>query len=296
MGWDEEIKKQVTDNTAGDITPAKMRTAFSVISSDMGDVHAFVAGSDMATKMMEMKTQLDKVSHSTSTVAADPDWAGTIPVDGAAGGFVIAKMDDIVANPGNPGQDITDGTEHYIKFTQLNHPSNDPAWIWAADGGTNKRLWTNDAKTKAVDGLSIGAYIKTGAFVKIVKTGADWFVKDVVIPAVPQGTTKAILSDGSVKMEAAYTATADEDVATVKTIREFRVSVEHNIANAAKPTATECKTVFMTLPHYDWKKDDDFYIKDTTGGKLVLIKYRGTPAATEASPGNFFYEVLSKAV
>jgi len=78
-------------------------------------------------------------------------------------------------------------------------------------------------------------------------------------------------------------------------IHEFRVTVEHNIADHAKPTAAECKEVFKTLPHHDWTKDDDFYIKDSTGGKLVLIKYRATPAATEAAPGNFFYEVLSKA-
>ena len=80
-----------------------------------------------------------------------------------------------------------------------------------------------------------------------------------------------------------------------KLIHEFRVTVVHNIADHAKPTAAECATVFKTLPHFDWKKDDDFYIKDSTGGKLVLIKYRSTPAATEAAPGNFFYEVLTAA-
>jgi hypothetical protein len=296
MGWSTEIAKDINDNTAGEITPEKVRNAFDVIVHDMGDIHAYVAGSTMSDKMLEMKNQLDKVSHSTGNTPADTPWAGTIPVDGAAGGFVMADLDNMVANPANPGQDIKDGTEHYVKFSELNNPSSSPDWIWAKDSGATVRLWTNTAKSKAVDGLSIGVYIRKGALVKIVKTGAEWFVKDVIIPALPQGSVKALLSDGSVKMDATYTAADDEDIATIKTIREFRVTVELDIVDHAKPTALECKTVFMTLPHYDWKKDDDFYIKDTSGGKLVLIKYRGAPAATGTNPGKFFYEVLSKAV
>jgi len=85
-------------------------------------------------------------------------------------------------------------------------------------------------------------------------------------------------------------------VATDKTIREFRATVVQDIADHAKPTAAECVTSFKQLPNFDWKQDDDYYIKDTSGGKIVLIKYRGTPTATEAAPGNFFYEVLTKAV
>ena len=122
---------------------------------------------------------------------------------------------------------------------------------------------------------------------KWMHNGDDW----VLLPNVQ----KILLSDGSVKMDSGYVASADEDVATVKTIREFRTTVEHNIADHAKPTLAECKEAFKLLPHFDWKKDDDFYIKDSTGGKIVLIKYRATPAATEASSGNFFYEVLTSA-
>ena len=86
-----------------------------------------------------------------------------------------------------------------------------------------------------------------------------------------------------------------KEVATLASVAHARTTIEHNIKDHAKPTAAECKTVFKLLPHFDWKKDDDFYIKDTTGGKLVLIKYRATPAATEAAPGNFFFEVLTPA-
>ena len=96
-------------------------------------------------------------------------------------------------------------------------------------------------------------------------------------------------------MDAGYTATADDDVATVKTIREFRTTIEEDTAGN-KPTIAECTLAFKQLPHYDFTKDDDFYIKSTNKDKLVLIKYRGTPTATEAVPGNYWLEVLTKAV
>jgi hypothetical protein len=257
----------------------------------------------------------------------------------------MADMDNLVANPAHPGQDIKDGTAHYVKFAQINNPITDTHWIWVTDGGKTDRLWTNDAKSTAVDGMSVNVYINKGALVKIIKTGGAWFVKDVIIPAVSQGAVKAILSDGSIPMATGYAPANDQDIATKKyvadnagsgavgpagpagpagaagakgakgdkgdtgaagaaglssaeveqLIREFRVTVAHNIADHAKPTAAECATVFKTLPHFDWTKDDDFYIKDSTGGKLVLIKYRATPAATEAAPGNFFYEILTLA-
>ena len=86
-----------------------------------------------------------------------------------------------------------------------------------------------------------------------------------------------------------------KEIATETMIREFRTTIVQDIADHAKPTQAECITTFKKLPHFDWKRDDDYYIKDTSGGKIVLIKYRGKAAATEAKPGNFFYEVLTKA-
>ena len=264
--------------------------------ADMGAIHTYVAGSTMVKKMMEMKDQLDKVTHATSTKPADIVTVGTIPVDGEAGGFVMGYPDLFLQNPANPGHDIKDGKEYYVTFTKKDHDSTSTSWIWLTEAGKTKRLWTNDAKTTAVDGLSMGVYIKKGAKVKIVKKADEWYVKDVIIPALPQGTTKALLNDGSIKMEASYVPKDDNDIVTMKTIREFRTTITHNIADHAKPTLAECKATFKLLPHFDWTKDDDYYIKDSTGGKIVLIKYRSTPAATEAAPGNFFYEVLSKAV
>ena len=55
-------------------------------------------------------------------------------------------------------------------------------------------------------------------------------------------------------------------------IRDFRTTVEHNIVNHAKPTLAECKATFKLLPHFDWTKGDDYYIRDVTGGKIVLMQ------------------------
>ena len=87
------------------------------------------------------------------------------------------------------------------------------------------------------------------------------------------------------------------DVTTETMIREFRKTVKQDIADHAKPTRDECIATFKKLPHFDWAKDDDYYIQDTSGDKLVLIKYRAKANSTdEASAGNFHYEVLTTAV
>ena len=267
--------------------------------SDLGDIHTYVAGKTLTEKLMELKTQVDTLSHATSTTIAEPVIAGAIPVSGDEGGFVMVFLKDMTDNPVNVGKDIEDGSEHYVKFTQK---SGTPLitkvqdWVWATDNGNQPvRLWTNDAKSKAMDAQSLKTYINVGAFVKIIKTAGEWFVKDIFMPAVPQGTIKAILNDGSIKMEAGYVANDDMDVATVKTIREFRQTVVHDIVDHAKPSVAECVDTFKLLPHFDWLLDDEYYIKDTSGGKLVLIKYRTKTGATETDHGNFFFEVLTMA-
>ena len=82
---------------------------------------------------------------------------------------------------------------------------------------------------------------------------------------------------------------------TMAEVAHARSTITMDIVNHAKPSEMECKSAFVKLPHFDWKKDDDFYIKDTSGGKLVLVKYRGTPTADATTSGKFFYEVLTPA-
>jgi len=83
------------------------------------------------------------------------------------------------------------------------------------------------------------------------------------------------------------------DKTTETMIREFRHTVQQDIADHAKPTRDECIATFKKLPHFDWTKDDDYYIQDTTGAKLVLIKYRAGTATDEASAGVFHFEILT---
>ena len=216
MGTDEILH---TGGKPAGATAIKWSKIFN--QNELGDLHTYVAGSTLTAKLDELKQQLDKVSHSTSTTKKDPAWAATVPVDGEAGGFVMAYFNTPVANPANPGQDIADGTAHYLKFSEKDHPCTSTAWIWINDsGGQTKRLWTNAAKTTAVDGLSMGVYIRKGALIKVQKENSEWFVKDVIIPAVPQGTVKAVLSDGSVKMKSGYAPADDLDVATKKSVED----------------------------------------------------------------------------
>ena len=110
------------------------------------------------------------------------------------------------------------------------------------------------------------------------------------------GTSKAIFEikpDGHAYIGGKQILDSDE---VEELIRDFRVTITQDIIDHAKPSLAECKATFILLPHYDWEKDDDYYIKDTSGGKIVLIKYRGKVGGTQADPGNFFYEVLTKAV
>jgi hypothetical protein len=64
----------------------------------------------------------------------------------------------------------------------------------------------------------------------------------------------------------------------------------------ATPTAAELLTALKKVVDYDIKGDMDFYVKDDPQTKLLLVKYRGVSTSTEAAPGNFFFEKLSKAV
>ena len=83
---------------------------------------------------------------------------------------------------------------------------------------------------------------------------------------------------------------------TERLIREFRTTVIGTVKVWSAITRAECITTFKQLPHFDWTKDDDYYVEDTKRSNLVLIKYRANGATDEASAGVFWIEKLSKAV
>ena len=67
------------------------------------------------------------------------------------------------------------------------------------------------------------------------------------------------------------------------------------------PTKAELITAAKLLPHYTndaafWSAGHDFYVRDDPQTKMLLVKYRGTPAnVDEATAGNFFFEKITKA-
>ena len=188
---------------------------------DMGNIHAFVAGSTLADKLMDLKKQVDQASNATSTTPQDPVFAATVPCysepDGAGGVFVYIDIEHAIDNPNiTPAEDITDGQEHFVKIMQKSGVDPVPdatTWAWTKES-TPARWWTNTQKTKAASASTLLAWINSGAFVKVKKDTDGWYVTDVVIPATPPTTAKAILSDGSVQMDASYLPSKDGDVVT----------------------------------------------------------------------------------
>ena len=150
--------------------------------------------------------------------------------------------------------------------------------------------------SKANDGSQIN--IKRNA-VKLSGIGAMASNNDeLIIQQIAQDDIRFILpaNQNIVAKIGGVFHTIMTDISTEKMIREFRHTVQHDIVDHAKPTRAECLDAFKLLPHFDWKKDDDFYIKDTSGSKLVLIKYRAGAAVDEATAGTFHYEILTTAV
>ena len=70
---------------------------------------------------------------------------------------------------------------------------------------------------------------------------------------------------------------------------------------SATPTKLELIEAAKLIPHYSndvafWGAEHDFYIRDDPQTKMILVKYRGTPANTsETTAGNFFFEKPTKA-
>ena len=78
-------------------------------------------------------------------------------------------------------------------------------------------------------------------------------------------------------------------------IRQFNETVTLDTATS-KPDRAECIAAFKQLPHFDFTKDDRFYIMSTARDKLFLVKYLAEGATDEASAGSFWFKTLEKAV
>ena len=201
-----------------------------VQASDIGNIHVLMAGHDLAYYLEQFQKKIGALQHAASQVKKDPDSAGIVPVYSETA-FEYIDIQSFIQNPADPGKDITDGTEHYVTFVveagkTLN---SNTTWCWTKEQ-TPARMWTNAGKSKSVSPMELHAWINSGALIKIIKTGADWFVNDVIVPAVahPSGT-KSILDDGSVPMKDTFVPSKDQDVATVK----FVVDTAHSSASKA---------------------------------------------------------------
>ena len=211
---------------------------------------------------------------------------GTVSVNPSyGGGFTVIEFPTFTASA---TIDLGDGAEHKVMF-DLKASAD-----WAA--GTDPRGWYLDnhavlGQVQGVNGVISPTTFKqwvdnrnvvtikldaTNKLLHILKVEGD--------TAVTHSTP--ILADGSVDMDSNYDPTTPGAVMTLKTtertIREFRHTVVQAVAGNDISKA-ECVTAFKTLPHFDWAKDDDFYVSDSSGKiHYFLVKYRSNGATTEA--------------
>ncbi len=71
-------------------------------------------------------------------------------------------------------------------------------------------------------------------------------------------------------------------------IRTFDVTIDMDTVGN-KPTKAECITAFKMLPHFDWAKDDSFYIESTNKDKFNLVKYLANGDTDEAGTNYAFW-------
>jgi len=78
-------------------------------------------------------------------------------------------------------------------------------------------------------------------------------------------------------------------------IREYNTTVIMTLVNPIKPTRLEALAAFKILPHFDWTKDDSFFIREAVGDPdLVFVDYQADGATNEATAGMFFYRALAE--
>ena len=79
-------------------------------------------------------------------------------------------------------------------------------------------------------------------------------------------------------------------------IRSYHTIVVMALADDKKPTRAEAITAFKTLPHFDWAKNDTFYIRDSTGAKTMFCTYFADGSTNEANAGPFFFKDMTECV
>ena len=79
-------------------------------------------------------------------------------------------------------------------------------------------------------------------------------------------------------------------------IRSYHTIVVMSLVDDKKPTRAEAITAFKTLPHFDWAKNDTFYIRDNSGAKTMFCTYFADGATDEASAGPFFFKDMNECV
>ena len=208
--------------------------------------------------------------------------------------YLVVELDTFSSSATH---NLLDGKEHTVVF-KLKMGQD-----WAA---------TIDRDAWYLTGTERGSIIGLGGFVspynirKITESANKVTIKyngtrkELLITKVDGGSridsSTPVLTDGTNQMDSNYIATEDNDIATIATIREFRHTVVMDIARHGKATRAEAIKAFKRLPHYEWTMDDQFYIKDVTGKRMLSMKYFADKSGTPGVIGRFFYRAMTECI
>jgi hypothetical protein len=198
--------------------------------NDIGDLHSLMAGKNLATYLTDLQAEVTKLQGTSGTASTEPaagSW-GTIKVASDITEQLITMDLQQFVQPVTGNVDLDDGNPHTVKFIE------DPAsykpipdattWVWItpAKGGATVRAFSNG---KEMPASSFRAYINSGAWVDIAFVNGKYTFSNVRIPAGASTTSKAILADGSVEMEAGYVPKKDMDVVTKKFAESMKTTL-----------------------------------------------------------------------
>ena len=121
------------------------------------------------------------------------------------------------------------------------------------------------------------------------------YTYDASMDTIIQGlTVNSIIVISSEVMNGEYKDFIKFDGMWIEWQHFSRPTVESAFSN--NPTKDELVTAFKIIPNHDWKHDHDFYVKNTLGTKLVLVKYRANGDIAETGLNYAFWtEILALA-
>ena len=326
MATIDDINALLADNTANDITEADMRACFAkVLNEPMNITGAEIKAlyeleTDAFTDalkviydgaVLDIAATIPQVLANDVTIQefkemvptlATKDFVGAVVINTFSGTTVpldsLGKDDDryreypvSTSETLFSGTSLSDANPHFFVIAEnIVGKAIDSIHIIPADNEVEFHANAPmEGMQMSVDGISVPLTLKesfSGFQVYSYSTTYDATIASIV-------TTSAIVVQ-SIVMSGEYKDFIKFDSHWIEWQHFSRPTVISAVSN--NPTKAELITAFKLVPNMDWTHDHDFYVKDATGDKLLLVKYRSNGAISELSPEyRLFYETLTLA-